>query len=198
MEQIVKPGTQYNDVKKIFCIQGFSSCGKDSITTKVSKELNLPILTSHTSRPMRDGEIDGEHYFFTDDKFFEENNDNFLEQRHYNTVYGVWKYGLHQTALTNKPYSLFIVDRKGFTELSNKLGEDKLISIFIEVDEKELKHRQHLRGDCELEFARRLKSDKEEFNGYISDYIVYNNESLEIAVQQVKDIIVEEMSEECF
>ena len=36
--------------------------------------------------------------------------------------------------------------------------------------------------------------DIEEFKGYISDYIVYND-NLEDAVKKVKEIIIDEMSE---
>ena len=162
-------------------------------TKLVSKELNIPILVSHTTRPIREGiEENGKTYHFVDNDFFNENE--FLEQRHYNTEYGVWKYGLHISELENKPYSLFIVDRQGYKELQNKLGEDKLVSIFIEVSEEELKRRNKLRGDCPKEFSRRLKSDIEEFKGYISDYIVYND-NLEDAVKKVKEIIIDEMSE---
>ena len=78
--------------------------------------------------------------------------------------------------------------------MQDKLGEDKLVSIFIEVSEEELKRRNKLRGDCLKEFSRRLKSDIEEFKGHISDYIVYNN-NLEDAVKKVKEIIIDEMSE---
>ena len=185
--------TIYDDIKHIYCIQGFTSSGKDSITNRVSKELNIPILISHTTRPIRDGiEENGKTYHFVDDKFFNENE--FLEQRHYNTEYGVWKYGLHISELENKPYSLFIVDRQGYEELQSQLGEDKLISIFIEVPEEELKRRNKLRGDCSKEFSRRLKSDIEEFKGHISDYIVYND-NLEDAIKKVKEIIIDEMSE---
>ena len=185
--------TIYDDIKKIYCIQGLTSSGKTTITERVSKELNIPVLISHTTRPIREGiEENGKTYHFVDNNFFNENE--FLEQRHYNTEYGVWKYGLHISELENKPYSLFIVDRQGYKELQNKLGEDKLVSIFIEVSEEELKRRNKLRGDCPKEFSRRLKSDIEEFKGYISDYIVYNN-NLEDAVKKVKEIIIGEMSE---
>ena len=184
--------TIYDDIKKIFAIQGFTSVGKDSIANRVSKELNIPILVSHTTRPPRDGEINGVSYHFVDDKFFNENE--FLEQRHYNTEYGVWKYGLHISELENKPYSLFIVDRQGYEELQNQLGEDKLVSIFIEVSEEELRERNELRGDCKKEFERRLEDDKKRFDGYLSDYVVYNND-LENAIEKVKEIIIDEMSE---
>ena len=183
--------TIYDDIKKIYCIQGLTSSGKTTITERVSKELNIPVLISHTTRPIREGiEENGKTYHFVDNNFFNENE--FLEQRHYNTEYGVWKYGLHISELENKPYSLFIVDRQGYEELQDKLGEDKLVSIFIEVSEEELKRRNKLRGDCPKEFSRRLKSDIEEFKGYISDYIVYND-NLEDAVKKVKEIIIDEM-----
>ena len=183
--------TIYDDIKKVYCIQGLTSSGKTTITERVSKELNIPVLISHTTRPIREGiEENGKTYHFVDNDFFNENE--FLEQRHYNTEYGVWKYGLHISELENKPYSLFIVDRQGYKELQNKLGEDKLVSIFIEVSEEELKRRNKLRGDCPKEFSRRLKSDIEEFKGYISDYIVYND-NLEDAVKKVKEIIIDEM-----
>ena len=185
--------TIYDDIKKIYCIQGLTSSGKTTITERVSKELNIPVLISHTTRPMREGiEENGKTYHFVDNNFFNENE--FLEQRLYHTEYGVWKYGLHISELQNKPYSLFIVDRQGYEELQDKLGEDKLVSIFIEVSEEELKRRNKLRGDCPKEFSRRLKSDIEEFKGHISDYIVYNN-NLEDAVKKVKEIIIDEMSE---
>lgn len=185
--------TIYDDIKKIYCIQGLTSSGKTTITERVSKELNIPVLISHTTRPIREGiEENGKTYHFVDNDFFNENE--FLEQRHYNTEYGVWKYGLHISELENKPYSLFIVDRQGYEELQDKLGEDKLVSIFIEVSEEELKRRNKLRGDCPKEFSRRLKSDIEEFKGHISDYIVYND-NLEDTVKKVKEIIIGEMSE---
>lgn len=185
--------TIYDDIKKIYCIQGLTSSGKTTITERVSKELNIPVLISHTTRPIREGiEENGKTYHFVDNNFFNENE--FLEQRLYHTEYGVWKYGLHISELQNKPYSLFIVDRQGYEELQDKLGEDKLVSIFIEVSEEELKRRNKLRGDCPKEFSRRLKSDIEEFKGHISDYIVYND-NLEDTVKKVKEIIIGEMSE---
>ena len=187
---------KFDNVKKIFCICGFSSSGKDSITTRVSSELNTPILISHTTRPMRENEVDNKTYHFVDNDFFKKNTNNFLEQRHYNTVYGVWHYGLHKDELQDKPYSLFIVDRQGIEELSNVIGEDKIISIFIQVSEEDLRHRQSLRGDSIEEFNRRLADDINRFKGFISDYVV-KNDNLEDAIQEVKNIIVDEMSEDC-
>lgn len=179
-------------MKLIICIQGFTGAGKDSIANIVSDKLNIPILVSHTTRPKRPGEIEGKTYHYVDDKFFDENEDNFIEKRIYNTEYGVWKYGLHQNEL-DKPCSLFIVDRQGYEELQKKLGEDKLVSIFIEVPEDTLRERQSKRGDCTKEFERRLLDDINRFKGYISDYVIYND-NLQDSVSKVKSIIIDEMS----
>lgn len=177
---------------KIFCICGYSASGKDSLTNRVSKELNIPTLVSHTSRPMREGEKEGLSYYFTDNRFFEKHEDEFIEQRKYETTHGLWRYGLHKSELDNITNGLFIVDRQGYEEMCNKLGEENVISIFIEVPEKELRHRQVIRGDDVKEFNRRYKDDIKRFKGFISDYIVYNG-NFETALQELKCIISDEM-----
>ena len=179
-----------NTLKKIFAIQGFTSSGKDTIAKRISEEFNMPILVSHTTRPPRDGEINGMSYHFVDDDFFNENE--FLEKRLYNTEYGVWKYGLHCNEIENKLYSLFIVDRQGYEELQEKLGKDKLVSIFIDVSEKDLRERHRLRGDCPKEFERRFEDDKKRFDGYLADYVICND-NLEDAIKKIKFIILDEM-----
>ena len=181
-----------NTLKKIFAIQVFTSSGKDSITSRVSKELNIPILVSHTTRPPRTGEINGVSYHFVDDDFFNENE--FLEQRLYNTEYGIWRYGLHKSEIENKPYALFIVDRQGYEELQKKLGEYKLTSIFIDVSEEDLRKRHKLRGDCPKEFERRFEDHRKRIDGYLSDYVVHYKD-LENAIEKAKFIIIDEMSE---
>lgn len=178
-------------MKNIFCILGFSSSGKDSITNRVSKELNIPILRSHTTRPIRVNESE-DAYYFVDDKFFIENKDKFIEKREYKVADGsIWKYGLHEDELIGKENSLFIVDKQGYNSLVSRYG-DKVISIFIEVSEDELDRRNSLRGDDKAEFKRRIQSDKEQFKGFISDYVVYNN-NLDDAICKIKQIIELEM-----
>ena len=182
-----------SEVKKIFCIQGLSGTGKDTLTKEVSKMLNIPILVSHTTRPIRDNEVDGVEYHFVSDRFFLDQAENFLETREYHVYNGdTWYYGLHKYELIGKPYSFLIVDRQGYEELQEKLGEDKLISIFIEVSEEELRQRHALRGDCPKEFERRFEDDKKRFDGYLADYVICND-NLEDAIKKIKFIIVDEM-----
>ena len=144
------------EVRKIFCIQGMSGAGKDTLVKMISERMNIGTLVSHTTRPIRKNEVDGETYYFVKESFFESEFDNFVELRKYNVWDGsVWYYGLHKVELQDRPYSLFIVDRQGYEELKEKLG-DKLVSIMIDVDKEELIKRLIARGDNKLEIQRRI------------------------------------------
>lgn len=50
---------------KIFCLMGKSASGKDTIYSRLLKmpELTLKKVIPYTTRPMRQGEIDGDTYF---------------------------------------------------------------------------------------------------------------------------------------
>ena len=69
-----------------------------------------------------------------------------------------------------------------------------MTSIFIDVSEEDLRERHKLRGDCPKEFERRFEDDRKRFDGYLSDYVVYNKD-LENAIEKAKFIIMDEMSE---
>ena len=180
------------DVKKIFCIQGMSGAGKDTLTDIVSNRLSMPMLVSHTTRPIREGEVEGKTYYFVKEDFFKNQYDNFLELRTYKVWNGdIWYYGLHKIEVLNKPYSLFIVDRQGYEDLKNVFG-DRLVSIMIDVDKDELLKRLSVRGDNQQEIERRIEDDINRFKGFNPDYIVCNY-NLEEAATQLEEIIKSEM-----
>ena len=54
----------------------------------------LKNVTIYTTRPRREGEKEGEEYFFTDETELEKfkTEDRLIEERAYNTVYGIWHY----------------------------------------------------------------------------------------------------------
>ena len=183
-----------NNAKKIFCIQGMSGVGKDTLVNLVSKKLNIPTLVSHTTRPIREGEVRDKTYYFVNEVFFEHQHDNFLELREYKVWNGdTWFYGVQKVELENRPYSLFIVDRQGYEDLEEKIG-DKLISIMITVDKEELLKRLNLRGDNQSEISRRLEDDIKRFEGFKPDYTVVNNDLMK-AAKQLEEIIKKEMGQ---
>ena len=84
----VKPGT-------IWYIMGKSASGKDSLYRELLQRIpSLRTYVMYTTRPMREHEIDGVTYHFTDqaaiDAFAAEGR--LIESRTYQTIYGPWTY----------------------------------------------------------------------------------------------------------
>ncbi|EGT3659665.1 TPA: guanylate kinase [Clostridioides difficile] len=180
-------------MNKIFVFLGYSGSGKDSIVTEISKQFNIPILISHTTRPPRgQSEIINKTYHFVDNKFFKKEKNNFIEMRKY-IVHdgGTWLYGIHKSELENKRYALAIVDASGYKALEKYFigTKTKLIPFFINTDENILRKRLINRGDNPKEIERRLKDDKLKFKDFLNNenYIaIPNNTNLINAVEQVK------------
>ena len=81
---------------KIFYIMGKSSSGKDTIYKHLieDKEFNFKNIVGYTTRPIRQGEINGKEYYFVTVEGMEEliKAGKVIERRAYDTVHGVWNY----------------------------------------------------------------------------------------------------------
>ena len=85
----------------IFYIMGKSASGKDSLYKKIlSSDLNLNRFSIYTTRPKREGEVDGFHYYFMTQEEFDKKvaNGEFLE---YAGVYGK-SYGTLKSQVEDK------------------------------------------------------------------------------------------------
>lgn len=181
------------NLKNIFVFLGYSGSGKDSIVSEISKQFNIPILISHTTRPPRNYlEIINKAYHFVDNNFFKEEKNNFIEMRKYIVHDGsIWLYGIHKSELENKKYALAIVDASGYKALEKYFmgTKTKLVPFFINADEDTIRKRLIDRGDNLKEIERRLDDDKIKFKEFLNseNYIVIaNNLSITNAVEQVK------------
>ena len=77
----------------IYCLMGMTGTGKTTTARKVAKELQIPLIVSYTSRPIRLGEKEDADYHYVDNQHFDENKDDFIEMREYKVYDGsVWKY----------------------------------------------------------------------------------------------------------
>ena len=158
---------------KVLILVGYQGCGKDSVLTELVNKHNFNSYISHTSRPMRPNEVEGREYFFIDREDFlnKAENNYFVETRHYFTnVNGkrdIWYYGIgkHQVDKANKP-SVIILDKQGSIDFAKYVGEDNVVLVYLELDEKIAKQRAILRGGFdEGEWNRRAKADKKSFKG---------------------------------
>ncbi len=125
---------------KIFVIMGPSCSGKDTLFNKVDEYYNgkLKPIVLYTTRPMREGEIEGKTYYFIDDKTFDDMkmNNEIIESRSYNTQFGIWTYATASRSidLDNNDY-LTINTLEGFKSLKDYYGEDIVVPLYIQVDE---------------------------------------------------------------
>lgn len=126
---------------KIFCIMGKSSSGKDTIYKALLKNdtLGLHRIIPYTTRPIRQGEQDGQEYFFiTEETVAQYQKENrVIEMRTYDTCLGPWRYltvNDNQIDLENQNY-LMIGTPEAFLSICHYFGKEKVVPILIELDD---------------------------------------------------------------
>ena len=131
-------------MSKIYYLMGKSSTGKDTIYKELRKRMpQLKNVTIYTTRPRREGEKEGEEYFFTDETELEKfkTEDRLIEERAYNTVYGIWHYftaddGQFNFEQKNQDY-LMIGTLESYEKLKTYFGNEKVVPLYIEVEDGE-------------------------------------------------------------
>lgn len=189
---------------RIFCIIGKSSSGKDTIYKKVLKNsaLKLKNIVLYTTRPIRAGEQEGVEYHFTTQTELErlKNEDKIVECRSYDTMHGVWHYFMvkdNQIDLENCNY-LIIGTLQSYVMTRDYFGKDKVIPIFVDIDDGErlsraLRRERHQDNPKYEEMCRRFLADSKDFskenleNAGV-DKVFYNNNLKECTGQIVKYI----------
>ncbi len=160
---------------KIFCVIGKSSSGKDTIYESLleDKSLELNRIIPYTTRPIRDGEEEGREYHFCteDDVQKLDAAGKIVEMRQYHTVYGLWKYFTVNDGnirLKEEDY-LLIVTVEGYVMVRDYFGEDRVIPIYIEVEDGQRLLRAIAREQEQdipkyEEMCRRFLADSKDFS----------------------------------
>ncbi|MEG3591696.1 MAG: guanylate kinase [Pseudomonadota bacterium] len=166
--------------KSLFIISAPSGAGKTSLIQAITQSHDDFVLSiSHTTRPMRPGESDGDDYFFITKALFEqmiENNDFAEYAKVFGNYYGTSKKAIEKLVEANKSI-LFDVDWQGAEKLKKVFSN--AISIFILPPSLEvLQHRLIERSqDSDAEIASRMKKAKSEISHYKNyDFFVINDE----------------------
>lgn len=171
-------------MNKLICLCGGSGCGKDTLAQMITDKYDIDVLVSHTTRPMRKGEINGKTYHFVDDNTFNELEDgnNIVASRKYNTEFGVWKYGLSVEEINSKlskSHCVTIVDMGGLEQLKAKYG-DQIVSIYLYLDKdtraERYVNRDKVTFDGLKECIRRIEDDEIVFKDarFKTDLSFYN------------------------
>lgn len=176
----------------ILVLSGPSGAGKSSLLNAVIGDLGECYFSiSTTTRPIREGEINGVHYHFVDEVEFKKDieNDLFLE---YAFVHGNY-YGTSikpvKEALKEGKLVIFDIDVQGNATIMNRLG-DITTSVFISPPTlSELKKRLEARStDSKEVIDRRIDMAKREIQR-ISEYdFLIVNDNFEDAAEVLKTI----------
>lgn len=159
---------------KIFFVLGKSCSGKDTIFKKLKedRELNLNTVTGYTTRPMREGEINGVEYFFVNNEELEalKNQGKVIECRDYNTVYGVWSYFTVDDGQINleKGNYLYIGTLESYEQMVRYYGKEVVVPIYVEVETGErltraVNRERQQENPKYTELCRRFLADEEDF-----------------------------------
>ncbi len=159
---------------RIFIVMGKSATGKDTIYKKLleAEKLNLRTAVIYTTRPSRKSEVDGVEYHFVDEPTLEKLKEQgkIIEHRSYDTIHGTWHYFTvndGQIDLAESDY-LMLGTLESFAQISDFYGRDKVVPIYLEVDDgirlmRALKREQKQEKPKYKEMCRRYLADEEDF-----------------------------------
>lgn len=161
----------------ILAISGLSGSGKTTIAKKLSEQINFPIITTCTTRPMRPGEEHGKDYYFMTDEDF--SNESILAEEHFNVAGGhIWKYGIREKDVC-KNNCIVVLTPKGIADL--KKSKHEILDIMVTVEDSIRKKRIFDRKDNQSidEIERRDRDDKAIFKNY-KPMMEINNDNRDI------------------
>lgn len=160
-------------MSKIFYLMGKSASGKDTIYKQIKEKMpELKTIVIYTTRPIREGETEGVEYHFVDDNKLQEfqRAGKVIELREYNTVHGVWKYfTVDDGQFDAEDNYIAIGTLESYKGMREHLGEDKLVPIYIEVDdgvrlERALSRERKQKEPKYEELCRRFLADAVDFS----------------------------------
>lgn len=196
---------------KIYVVIGKSASGKDSIFKYLREDqtLELKTVVGYTTRPIRNGEQDGVEYFFVSDERFEslKEDGKIIEYRTYQTINGPWNYFTvndGQIELSKSDY-LFINTLEAYNQIRKYFGEDKVIPIYIEVEDGERLSRALNREKKQItpnyaEVCRRFLADSEDFSEEkireSGIEVRFINDDKEECIEEIKKYIINDQQKE--
>lgn len=182
---------------KLIVVSAPSGSGKTTIARKIIEKFPfVKFSISATTRPKRDGEVDGKDYFFLSREEFEKKiqNGELLEwEEIYGNYYGTLK-SIVEEALKRGDILLFDIDVNGAISIREKFPDDTVL-IFIKPPSMEaLKERlKRRKTESEEQLKKRIERVPLELEkAKYFDYI-FINDKLEDTIKSVERAIFNEI-----
>lgn len=160
---------------RLYCLLGKSCAGKDTVFARLMAEraLSLRSIVTYTTRPKREGELEGREYHFVGTDEFDRMKESgcMIESRTYHTVQGDWHYFTMddgQADFASGDY-LLIGTLESYTALRDYYGADKVVGVYLTIDGEERLMRLIARERNQTvpnwrEVCRRFLADEEDFS----------------------------------
>lgn len=165
---------------------GKSSSGKDTMYRELLKyfaqleqfkeePIRLPFksVALYTTRPIREGEIDGLDYYFINEKQAAAlaKDGKIIESREYDTIYGVWKYMTVDDGRIDLDANnyLMIGTLESYEKLKSYFGKHTMEPLYIEVEDGErlmraIEREKRQKSPAYAEMCRRFLADADDFS----------------------------------
>ncbi|MEM6484252.1 MAG: guanylate kinase [Pseudomonadota bacterium] len=176
----------------LFTVSAPSGAGKTSLVKAlVEAEPSLQVSVSHTTRPIRPGEVDGENYYFCEKEIFREmlRHADFLEHAEvFGNLYGTSRHFVEEHLAADRDVVLEI-DWQGAGQVKRLLPRSCAIFI-LPPDIDALRNRLSHRGQDDSEtINRRMAAAVSEMSHFKdADYLVIND-SFERALSDLRKIV---------
>ena len=176
----------------LIVVSGFSGAGKGTLMKELLKRYdNYALSVSMTTRAPREGEVDGESYFFVDKETFERTiaEDGLIEYASYcGNYYGTPREYVEKCLQDGRDVILEI-EIQGALKVKEKFPETLLLFV-MPPSAAELKRRLEGRGTESPEVIReRLMRASEEAEGIENYEYLIINDDLDECVREMNDII---------
>ena len=119
----------------ILAIVGPSGCGKTTMAEMLKQTMNIPVIVSYTTRPMRENEKDGvEHYFVTEEQMPHKN------QMLAYTKFGGYHYWAQLNQIPQTGACSYVIDERGLIKMMDEFDNQyEIIPILIKRNAEKLK-----------------------------------------------------------
>lgn len=162
-------------MSKIFVFIGPSCAGKDTIFREIVEKTDLIPIIPYTTRPMRDGEVNGKEYNFITNPEMQQmiNRGEIIEKRKYDTNQGIWIYA---TSIVGVDFNgtddyAVINTLAGYREMvyRNKNNSHNIVPIYINTTDeiridRAVRREKNRKNPDYAEMCRRFYADSKDYN----------------------------------
>lgn len=152
---------------KILCIIGQTASGKDTFAKDISIKPRYHLITSYTTRPKRDSEVDGrEHNFITEEEY----NKKFADtpKLAYTEING-YMYFTNEDCIFKDRINIYVIDPIGYYKLCRKYKDQYEIHVIYLYCSKHIRKERFISRDksCTEEmFNQRNSAEFNQFNEF--------------------------------